>query len=228
LILRNNYYRLLGPVVEEALRRRLAVECWHDWSAPRRGGKASEFPDATPSFRSGTPVVRRYHGAADLAQQWRHDPPDVVLSIDPPDPDVRAASKARWLWLQYGADVLFQRTPAGVRDADAILLYSEYWSQRIEQRFPDSGVAAELGDKAIVVGAPELDAVQGIDKEEVRRRFGLPPDRAIVLYLPFPLRSNISTPWLRNIHAPRTRWSQAFRTLLARRWQDWPYVVGGW
>jgi hypothetical protein len=228
LILRNNYYRLLGPVVEEALRRGHAVECWHDRSGPRRGGKSSEVPDAAPMFRAGSPLVLGYQGGADLAQRWRQDPPDVVISIDPPDPDVRAATKARWLWLQYGADILFQQTPAGVLDVDAVLLYSAYWREQIERRFPQCGVASELGEKTLIVGAPELDAVHAIDPDEVRRRLGLPPDRPIVLYLPFPLRSNLPTAWLRNIHAPRTRWSQGFRTLLARRWQDWPEVMNGW
>jgi hypothetical protein len=49
LIYRKNYYRLLAPAVDAALARGWDVECWHDWSHPRRGGKASEFPDAAPS-----------------------------------------------------------------------------------------------------------------------------------------------------------------------------------
>jgi hypothetical protein len=228
LIRRKNYYRLLGPVVEEALARGHAVECWHDWSGPRRGGKASEFPDTAPAFRAGGPRVLGYQGAPDLAERWRRDPPDAVVSIDPPEAEPRAATKARWLWLQYAADILFQQTPAGVLDADAVALYSDYWRGRIEARFPDAGFGAELGGKACVVGAPELDAVGGIDPAEVRRRLGLPGGRPIVLYLPFPLRSNLPTPWLRNVHAPRTRLTQALRTLLARRWEYWPEVRHGW
>src|SRR5262249_27779899 len=71
LILRKNYYRLLGPVVEEALRRGYDVECWHDWSGPRRGAKSSEFPDTPPVFAAGTPRVTGYGGTADLAERWR-------------------------------------------------------------------------------------------------------------------------------------------------------------
>ncbi len=228
LILRKNYYRLLGPVVEEALSRGHAVECWHDRSGPRRGAKASEFPDSAPAFRSGSPRVLDYQGPVALAERWRLDPPDAVVSIDPPDPEVRSATKARWFWLQYAADILFQQTPAGVLDADAVGLYSAYWMGRVEERFPDSGIGPELGKKAIVVGAPELDAVRSIDGDEVRRRLGLPPERPIVLYLPFPLRSNIPTAWLRHVHTPSTRLEQGARTLLARRWEYWPHVKNGW
>jgi len=52
LILRKNYYRLLGPVVEAALARGHRVECWHDWSGARGGAKGSEFPDSAPAFRA--------------------------------------------------------------------------------------------------------------------------------------------------------------------------------
>src|SRR5262245_65290519 len=74
LILRKNYYRLLGPVVEEALCRGYDVECWHDWSGPRRGAKSSEFPDTVPVFAAGAPRVTGYGGTADLAERWRRDP----------------------------------------------------------------------------------------------------------------------------------------------------------
>ena len=228
LVLRKNYYRLLGPVVEEALRRGHDVECWHDWSGPRRGPKGSEFPDRAPAFRSGTPRVRDHRGAADLAERWRRDPPEAVISIDPPDGALRAATKARWLWLQYAADILFQATPPGIFDADGVGLYSDHWGRWIERRFAADGVGPDLGKKAVVVGAPELDAVHAIDADEVRRRLGLPTGRPIVLYLPFPLHSNVPTPWLRHVHRPATRVEQGARTLLARRWEYWPHVARGW
>jgi hypothetical protein len=228
LILRKNYYRLLGPVVEEALGRGHTVECWHDWSGPRRGGKAYEFPDTAPAFRAGSPVVRGYASRAELAGRWRRDPPDAVVSIDPPDGELRGATTAPWLWLQYAADILFQPTPPGILDADAVGLYSPHWQALVEARFPESAIGPELEKKAVVVGAPELDTVHRIDRDEVRQRLGLPSGRPTVLYLPFPLRSNVPTPWLRHVHTPATRIEQGARTILARRWDYWPHVVKGW
>jgi hypothetical protein len=228
LILRKNYYRLLGPVVEEALRRGHRVECWHDVSGPRRGGKSYEFPDGVPAFRAGSPAARSFASREDLAERWRADPPDAVVSIDPPDGGLRAATKAPWLWLQCAADILFQATPAGLPEVDAVALYSRHWRDLLERRFAASGIVPELEQKGRILGAPELDTVQAIDRDEVRRRLGLPAGRPIVLYLPFPLRSNIPTPWLRHVHTPATRIGQGLRTIAARRWEYWPHVRRGW
>lgn len=227
LIQRKNYYRLLGPVVEEALRRGHRAECWHDWSHPRRG-KASEFPDAVPAFPTGSPAVRAYRGRSDLAKQFAAAAPDAVVCLDPPDPNVRAATRAKWLYLQYSVEILLQPTPQGILDADAVAAYSPHWIDRLVERFPAAGVGEAIRKKSVAVGAPEMDVVHRIDPDEVRRRLGLPSGRPVVLCLPFPLRSNPQTFWLRHVYAPSSRPSQAIRTLLAGRLEYWPHVENGW
>ena len=188
VIHRRNYYRLLGPAVEEGLRRGWRVECWHDWSQPRRGGKSSEFPDAVPPLRHGTPEIHTFQGLDDLAVRLRADSPDAIVALDPPRPDVRTATTARWLWLQYSADILFYQPPEPFHEADVLATYSSYWAERLEERHRETGQGAAVKGRTRPVGMPELDVIPRIDPEEVRRRFGLPADRPIVLYLPFPLR----------------------------------------
>jgi len=227
IIRRKNYYRLLGPVVEEGLRRGWRVECRHDWSQPRGGAKGSEFLDTAPAMAGGAPEVRTFLGFEDLAAQFRADSPDVVVTLDPPDPATRAGSAARWLWLQYSADILFEPTPRGFLDADAVGAYSAFWTDLLEERYRETGAAHEIRRKTRPVGMPELDAARRIDPDEVRRRLGLPHDRPIVLYLSFPLRSNPPTFWLRGVFTPSTRLGQAARTLLARRLEYWPDVREG-
>ena len=228
IIRRKNYYRLLGPAVEEGLRRGWRVECWHDWSQPRGGAKGSEFPDAAPAMVAGAAKVRSFDGFEDLAARFRAEPPDVVVTLDAPDGRVRSASDARWLWLQYGADILFEPTPQGFFDADAVGGYSACWRERLEARYQDADAASEIRAKMRVTGMPELDAVRRIDPDEVRARLGLPRDRPIVLYLSFPLASNPPTFWLRSIFRPSTRLGMAARTLLAGRWDHWTDVRRGW
>ncbi|HYB70256.1 MAG TPA: hypothetical protein VEH80_06290 [Candidatus Bathyarchaeia archaeon] len=224
LILRKNYYRLLAPVVDAALARRWDVECWHDWSHPRRGGKSYEFPDAVPRFRHGTPRVTSFIGMDDLAARFRAEPPDAVLSLDPPDRTVRAATRARWVWLQYSTDIVYSDQPGGFLDADAIGAYSAYWREKIDERYGPEGPAGAVRNKTAPVGVPELDALGLVDPREVRHRLGLDRDRPVVVYLPFPMRSNPPTFWLRHVYAPRTRASRALRVLLGRRPEYWPHV----
>ena len=49
LIKRKTHYRLLGAVVEEALRRGWRVECWHDWSHSRTNWKGQLAIDISPA-----------------------------------------------------------------------------------------------------------------------------------------------------------------------------------
>jgi hypothetical protein len=236
LIRRKNYYRPLGPVVEEALRRGHPVECWHDWAQPRSGWKGSEFPDTTPAFRAGVPTVIRFHGLADLADRFRMDPPEAVISVDPPEPAVTAVVKTRWFWLQHSADlVLHPGAPQGLLEAEAVGMYSRWWVDKLAAVHRGAWIADDIARKAVVVGMPELDVLPAIDPDEVRRRYGLPAGRPLVLYLPFPLKSFPPTFWLRNVFRPSNRAAQALRTLLAPRRSYagprrayWPHVVKGW
>lgn len=225
---RKNYYRLLGPVVEEALRRGHRVDCWHDQSHSRRGGKASEFPDSTPTALAPGAVIRPFHGPADLARHFRENPPDVVIALDPPPAEITEAAQISWVWLQYSADIVFYPSPQGLIDADAVAATSPYWIDRLNERYPTPEIRQALEQKAQVVGVPELDAAHRIDPEEVRRRFGLPGGRPIVLYVAFPLYSNPPSFWLRNVFRPSTRLGQGVRTILGRRWEYWEHVRRGW
>jgi hypothetical protein len=225
---RKNYYRPLGPVIEEALRRGHQVDCWHDWSQSRRGAKGSEFPDAVPIALSRGAQVRTFRGTVDLMRQHEIEPPDVVISLEPPPHDAGQRIASKWLWLQYAADILVYSTPEGVLAADSVATYSPYWATKLTQRFAGSGTTRDFERRTVAVGMPELDVFPRIDAEDVRRRLGLPQGRPVVLYLPFPLRSNPQTFWLRRVFTPATRLVQGLGTLLAQRTEYWEHVRRGW
>lgn len=192
LIKRKNYYRPLGPIVEEALRRGHRVECWHDYSQPRGGVWASEFPDvaAVPRFPSGAPNVIPFVGLTDLGERFEADPPDAVVCNDPPPSDIVALSKARWFWMQFAADlVLHPGAPRGVQDATTVGMFSKWWTQQLQKNFPTSLRRAEVKRKTEPVGMPMLDLVRTIDPDRVRWTYSLPRHQPLVLYLPFPWRA---------------------------------------
>lgn len=230
VIERKNYYRGFGPVVDAALRRGFRVECWHDHAQPRWGTKASEFPDWTPAFRHGAPAIVEYQGAADLVARLNANPPDAVISLGPPL-DGRPA-RTKWIVLQYMTALVNPLGAAGFRAADRVAGYSEFWLDwaidylRATEDLDDAG-AAHMAEKFVPVGVPEMDDVEAIDPVEVRRRLGL-PDRPIVLYLPYPVKSNPPTFWLRHVYGPSNRLRRAAAVALTGKRQYWPHVARDW
>jgi len=118
--------------------------------------------------------------------QYRNEPelvtlltgvrPDVVIALEPPPP----GAVPPWCWLQYQTDFLAYGAP-GIRwtredfvRCDAWAIYSEWWRQWL----PDG-----IAERAMVTGMPELDEVEGIDPDMVRKEYGLDP-RPVVLFLP--------------------------------------------
>ncbi len=246
LIERRNYYRLFGPIVDRALERGWAVECWHDWGQPRTGPKGSEFPDSAPAFRHGWPRVRTYGGSGELAPLLASASPDAIVALRRPS----AAEKTgvvRWFGLQYTLDVAELVDASGQTSCDGIGLHSQYWAQRTPdclriradnrsravgtptEAVDDAAVADTLCRMARIVGIPEMDQYHWIDPLEVRRRLGVDRGQPVVLYCPFPFRTNPRTFWVRHVYgasalhsrlAVRLTGRPEYRAHVARRLND--------
>jgi hypothetical protein len=232
---RKNYYRVMGPVVDAALRRGWEVECWHDWTQPRWGTKASEFPDAVPPFQSGTPKVVAYRGE-ELVAQLSARPPDAVVALGPRPRPAALPRTVRWVGLQYMTSLVDPFGPQGFLGCDLVAGYSRFWLEQAIEYFKESGALREadvtteheIVRRFTTVGVPELDQVEAIEPQAVRERFGLPADRPVVLYLPYPTMSNPRTFWLRHVYAPGSRIRRALAVLGAFRFDYWQHVTSDW
>jgi hypothetical protein len=234
VVLRKNYYRVIGPVVDAALKRGWSVECWHDWDQPRSGAKGSEFPDAMPTFRWGTPKMVVYRGEDKLVTQLGARSPDAVIALGPRP--VALPRTVRWVGLHSMTNYVHARDPLGVFNCDVVAGYSRFWLERAIEYFNDSGALRDGDERAkqeierrfTVVGAPELDLAEAIEPKAVRERLGLPSDRPVVLYLPYPTMSNPRTFWLRHVYAPTGRVRRAIAVLAKRRFEYWRHVASDW
>lgn len=234
LIERRNYYRLLGPIVDRALERGWQTECWHDWGQPRTGPKGREFPSTAPTFRHGAPRVRTYRGSIDLPAQLVAARPDVVVALRQPAPG-ETVEGVRWFGLQYTLDVAELIDAGGRTRCDGIGLHSPYWRERapdclrtrayVRRRaadrtaepVDDAAVDETLRERGRVVGIPEMDQYHAIDPVDVRRRLGVAPDRPVVLYCPFPFRTNPRTFWVRHVYGGSTAFGRRLAARLAGR-----------
>jgi hypothetical protein len=155
-----------------------------------------------------------------------------VLALAPPPESLRG--RARWIGVQYMTNLVNPFGADGLGAADLVAGYSPFW---LEHAFEYLGLTgAPVGPEAEarirrrfrVVGVPELDQVDLIAPAAVRRQFGLPEGRPVVLYLPYPLRSNPPTFWARHVWGPPGRLRRAAAVLGGLRPRYWPWAARDW
>lgn len=237
LIRWRNYYRLLGPVVERALARGWDVECWHAADGTKKSRNHGRG-EPLPEYRSGRPRLREYGHDAGLQRLLAQADPDIVLTLAPPDGGI-PLGRPRWLGLQYTLDVGRFVDERGRTPFAAIGVHTEYWRARAADALrilqfnrtgtrvavDDAAVEATMGQRGVVVGFPEMDQLHQINPGEVRRRLGLDPHRPVVLYCPYPFRSNPPTDWVKYVYG--NRWDHR-RWAVRRRPQYRAHVEHGW
>jgi hypothetical protein len=245
LIGRRNFYRLFGPIVDRALERGWQTECWHDWGQPRRGPKALEFPDAAPRFSHGRPMIRNFEGATELSGLLASTRPGAVISLQYPA-GVSRDGPTRWFGLQYTLDVAQLLDGTGATPFDGIGLHTAHWRDLVADALrlaaynraqgvgsspapvDDGAVASLLRERGTLIGFPEMDQWHTIDRAVVRKHLGIGPETPVVLYLPFPFKSNPRTFWVRHVFGRSSRvWREAAVALGGRR-EYAPHVRAGW
>jgi len=131
---------------------------------------------------------------------------------------------------------------AGRTPFEAIGVHTDHWRDRTADawrilefnRARDTArpvdrraVDATMRRCSTVVGFPEMDEFHQIDPADVRKGFGLDPTRPVVVYCPYPFRSNPATFWARHVYG--ARWGR-----LQQRWAAWrqpkyaSHVARGW
>ena len=224
IIRRQSNYRLLGPVIDCALEAGLHAECWPDYSCPTTGTKKYLFPsaDATPSFQHGRPLIRTYAGPGELAPRLACVDVDAVVSVSPLDMDTAGAALSRRpssVMLQSGPDT-FHYASTLLESCDVLALHSPWW---LDWGMTHRGLVEDVDDlpalrsriepRCRYVGYPEVEAVRLVDREAVRRRWGIPADQPVVVLLPFPQGVGRQSFWPKSIFAEASRSRRLFNVL---------------
>lgn len=231
LVQRANFYRLYAPIVDEALRQRWDVECWHDYSQARHGQKGYNFPalESAPRFVHGTPGFRTYQGTTELRVWLQQGRTDAVVSLGPRSVELgthTTASSVTWVMLQHALSNFVAYGPDGFLGSDGVALYSDHWTDLALDYFGERRVGPldekaeqEIRNKALAVGFPEMEAASRIDPSEVRRRFGIPADRPVVVLLPYSYGYGLAS--FRATHIGQQRSRRQVAASLARQvWLD--------
>jgi len=231
IIDRQNYYRLLGPIVEAALREGRDVECWLDQNPP---SKPWEFPSAerAPRFKFGTPTFRGYQGGE--LQDWlRKRRVDNVISVNTPAHymDDPSDTRPRWAAVQENLDYFTINGPDGVLSTDVSAMLTPWWVDWGAEYFRVRGVvtdteayAAQLRQRAVAVGFPEIDQATDLDPARVRERWGIPANQPVVLLVPFSGAANGGF-WSTRIHLEPSRARRLAWVLGRRRFEYLPHAL---
>jgi hypothetical protein len=129
-ILRLNWYRIVAPIIDEALKQGHQVECWHNRDP---ANWASNSPDLArmPAFQHGSPTVRDYSSDDELKQFFFKRPVDAAISIALPPkewlPDMQASRQRPLYGVVSTPDTLLNLlTESQMAACDVIALRSEY------------------------------------------------------------------------------------------------------
>ena len=150
-------------------------------------------PIMAAAVRRGWEVIEAFDGDC-----------DVAVALRPPSRHRPFAL----VGLQYTLDLGGLIDSFGETPFQRLAIASEYWREHASEAVRIiagmRGVKAVHGDAiqsavkdAAIVGSPWLDQTHHLPPAAVLRKYGLPNDRPLVIYFPFPFHSNPKTFWTR-------------------------------
>lgn len=221
VVRRLNQLPHVEPIARAAHARGHAVTLFLDQRGPKEGPKAAQWPDPAKIPPRWQPFATLAAWSTDPhrllwipgAQSWWWDSrergvmpdPDALVVAGPiaytdglglPPGVLCAALQTSWsdmAWLSGAWDVAYAWSP--------------WWRAAMDQYQRATGRTAALSrtgnplDRVPVVpvGFPPADHLAWIDRDAVRRRFGLPATRPVYVLAPFPFRAHDRQGW-------RLRW----------------------
>ena len=135
IIWRISHYRILAPVIEEALARGWSVECWHDYEHPKNGSKGYQFPqlDQVPIFKNRQPTVRSFRSEEELEKLPVETKTDVVLSCDGGGKGLSGNCTFKYIEVQHNAEMFWGRSLEQMQSATFTAMYSPWWLDYAKQ-----------------------------------------------------------------------------------------------
>ncbi|MBX3005407.1 MAG: hypothetical protein KF821_06210 [Anaerolineales bacterium] len=233
---RANYLKLYGPIIDAALQRGWQVECWlHD--VPMGDKDYLRVPPELISIQWGARVgVRQFEQPADVARLNEQVRPNAIISLLPRSRYMAAPGHERFLTLQYNVDTFTIATLQEHLSSDYLCLYAPAWLDYAAQYYTQvsdtdaAAAAAQLADKVVYTGFPQMDVFAHIDREAVRARWAIPEGKKVVLALPLDL---MGWPGVWPAFFQSTGLSQLRHLLKGRKQpgfvrQYWPWALKGW
>jgi len=156
----------------------------------------------------------------------------TVFSLAGPDHygDFAMPPGMRWICLQHGMDVFISNPLNSMIRADAIMVMSPFWIDYALQLYRAKNPVEEASEAAFrakchVVGFPEADSFKSLEASALRAKFGVPPEKKVLLYLPWDKNVDFG-PWAEVFSFPFR--PHRILSRLLRNPSFLPYFFRGW
>lgn len=235
LVHRDLYYKYFAPVIKEALSGGHEVFALHDYSQPREGKKAYQFPslDKAPIFQSSIGLFS-FSSQEEFLDILDKEKIKVIVSLHftPQYENWYAQVKKRggfWVALQSVGDILASAEYLSFPDRH--FLYSDFWTNLSLRYLELTGEIARidrgcLKEKIKTVGSVELDQREVINQKRIKQEWGIPEEKKVVLFLPFPFSSLGDRFWVPFIFGMNNLILQLPLALLSFNKRYWRQVLG--
>lgn len=244
LIGRDLFYKHFASIIEEALKRGHQVFCLHDYSQSKDGPKGYQFPwlSKMPKFQSGIPQAISFTDKSEFLEAIKEKGIQVIVVLQSPPQYIALKKELKkygvfMVALQVVGDVVSEADRLGL--FDRYFVYSDTWLELSQSCLSDQGIIKEEDIPANVeklkktvksTGFSELDQVRFINADTVRAEWGIPKEKPVVLFLPFPFHCTSDKFWAPFIYGFHNRLLQLPVALLSfnrryirqvwNRWND--------
>lgn len=203
------HYKHFGPVIDESLKRGHKVFCFHNYAKLKQKNKMYQFPsiETAPRFSSPDVIFVSFNGDDELVSKIRESKINVLVSLSflPKHVDLKHKLEkigVAWVAMQCVGDSLAHAELWIVPDLN--LMYSTRWidlavegllNRKIISLTKVEETRQKLRDKSVIVGFSELEQIIMFENAKIKKDWGIPVDKKVVLFLPFPFQSSADRFW---------------------------------
>lgn len=237
---RDNHIKFFGPLIDFLLAKGWAITifCDHRAKPSELGYKAYTFPyiNKVPTFKSDVSIFT-FQSIENLAQQIIKENVKAVffINFNPLCKELkRILSQKKYYFIAAELQYFFELFLTGkdLSYSDVVYTLSKnwhnWWKEYLKQlnrgsRDSQESIFQEIDRKCVPVGFPEADQCSNLNATLIRKKFGIPDNKKVLLLLPFPWRIPFSI-WTHIVYQHQPVLIKVFRLLYHRALEYLPDV----
>ena len=238
---RANYLKHYGSLIDAALARGWQVDCLVDVTQDAGTKAYLNLSEADLAAIWGTRIgIVGFTDMDECRTRMLASQADAFVSLHARSLYFAAGQDdTPFITLQHSVDSFIHNTPEDLLSSDYLCFFSEYWWDYMLEYYQRAGEAISaqqldaLRQKVVFTGFAQMDVLDIIDHADVRRRWAIPPEQPVILWMPLDLEGWPGE-WPAFMQAPnrlamlRHLWRGLRREGLGFLASYWRWVLQGW